>query len=410
MTTSSIDSATVSRDPHVRPRRPHAVGPDRYDVVFYMPRIGSVLDDGGALPPGGAETQILMLAKELARRRLRVAIIVYRNPTELPSSVDGVALIVRPPYCKRGPVIGKLAEIWYIWQSLWRAPSQTIVNRCAGLELGLIALYARLTRRRLVFSSANVVDFDYAQLIPKRRNQFLYRFGVRSAAVIVVQTEEQVELCRKVFGRASTLIKSMAAKADPQKSAPEAFLWVGRIVSYKCPLQYIELAKALPDARFWMVGVPLPHLDGDRELAEQVMAAAAETPNLEMLAPRPHAEVGELMSRAVASVNTADFEGMPNVLLEAWSRGVPALALTHDPGEVIVTYGLGGFANGSMEELIALAERQWATRDDRDALSERCRTYIATHHDPTIVAAQWLDVVSSDAPASDIDNEFGVHS
>ena len=75
------------------------------------------------------------------------------------------------------------------------------------------------------------------------------------------------------------------------------------------------------------------------------------------------------MSRAVASVNTADFEGMPNVLLEGWSRGVPALVLRHDPGGVISAYGLGAFAHGSREGLVSLAREQWRTRHAREELS-----------------------------------------
>ena len=47
------------------------------------------------------------------------------------------------------------------------------------------------------------------------------------------------------------------------------------------------------------------------------------------------------MCRAVAAVNTSEFEGMPNVLLEAWSRGVPALVLHYDPGGVVRAHRLG---------------------------------------------------------------------
>jgi glycosyltransferase involved in cell wall biosynthesis len=227
--------------------------------------------------------------------------------------------------------------------------------------------------------------------------RLLYRLGVRWADAIVVQTEEQVELCQTTFGRSCTLIKSMSERTPRQTVEPEAFLWVGRLVSYKQPLRYLELARALPDIPFWMVGVPVPHTASDRELAEQAMASAADTPNLTMLPPRSHAEVGELMSRAVASVNTADFEGMPNVLLEAWSRGVPALVLTHDPGDVVRMHGLGDFAEGSTDRLVALAAEQWANRGARGQLAERCRDYMATYHDPAVVAEQWAQIISAHA-------------
>ena len=345
------------------------------------------------LPPGGAETQVLMLAKALVRRGVRVAIIAFGDPDELPAQVSGVDIVSRAPYRKNHRMIGKLVEIVHIWRSLWRTPSPVVVHRGAGLQLGLIAVYTRLARRRLIFSSANIVDFDFRKLVPNRRDHLIYRLGTRLADTIVVQTEEQVELCQASFGRRPVLIKSMAPLDALQTQTPEAFLWVGRLVSYKHPLEYIALARALPEAKFWMVGVPIPQHADSELVTAQVKAQADDVPNLELLPPRRHEELVSLMNRAVASVNTAEYEGMPNVLLEAWTRGVPALVLTHDPGGVVERHGLGGYAHGSADQLAALARVQWRTRDKRAEVSQRCRAYIERFHAPDAVVAGWLAVV-----------------
>lgn len=378
--------------PFIRGRRP------RYDVVFYTPWVGRLLSSTRSVPPGGAETQVLMLAKGLARDGLRVAIVAYGRASEFPRVVDGVTIVPRPEYETGRRLIGKLAETFHIWRALWNAPSRTIVNRGAGVQLGLIGIYARLFGTRLVFASANVVDFDYGKITSKRRDILLYRLGVRLADAIVVQTEEQVGMCQAAFGRRPVLIKSIEPLAQPQDLVPAAFLWVGRLVSYKRPLEYIELARAVPEAMFWMVGVPISHHDEDQRVAAAAMERAASVPNLEVLPPMPHAELGALMARAVASVNTADFEGMPNVLLEAWARGVPALVLTHDPDGVVTQEGLGGFAEGSPTRLVELAREQWGTRGDRSALAERCQAYIKTHHAPERIAAEWRLVLAGLPP------------
>lgn len=361
-----------------------------------------MLSSGESLPPGGAETQIFLLARTLARLGVRVAIVVFGAEQELPTRIDGVAILPRSPYRTRRRGIEKVVETILIWKALWRARARTVVYRCAGVELGVIAVFARLTGRRLVYSSANVSDFDAQVVIEKRRDERIFEIGVRLADEIVVQTEEQIGLCRTKFGRTPTMIKSLAPLAE-MHGAPEAFLWVGRLVSYKRPLEYLALAEAIPEARFWMVGVPIPHRAGDRRIAEAVTLAAQRLPNLELLAPRPHEEIERLMARAVASVNTADFEGMPNVLLEAWSRGVPALVLSHDAGGVVRDYGLGGFAEGSLEKFVALARELWQTRADRFEVSQRCRAYIAEHHAPDAVARRWLDVLSIPSPATAVE-------
>lgn len=367
----------------------------RYDVVFHTPWIGSIVSSQQALPPGGAETQVLMLATSLARRGLSVAIIVFGRESELPQQFEGVDLVRRSPRERKRLLIGKVLTELKIWPSLHRAPGATIVQRGASVELAVIGVWARLRRRRLVFASANVSDFAYEKMTRRRPILWAYKLGVRLADEIVVQTEEQVRLCKATFGRDARLIRSIEPLGEPQTSVPEAFLWVGRLVSYKRPMEYVELARALPEARFWMVGVPVSHHDSDRHVVESVMRSADELPNLELLAPRPHAEILSLMSRAVASVSTADFEGMPNVLLEAWSRGVPALVLTHDPDKVVTEHGLGGFADGSVEKLVELAREQWRMRFDRAAISHRCRAYIAARHAPENVVEHWIQMLSN---------------
>jgi glycosyltransferase involved in cell wall biosynthesis len=365
----------------------------RYDVVFYTPFVGWMLSPTAATPPGGAETQILMLAKTLARRGLRVAIIAYGESAELPDRVEGVQIVPRPTYkLGRKRVVGKVLESFRIWQALWRVPSRTVIYRCASLELGLVALYTKCSRRRLIFSTANVVDFDFGRIARARRDVMLYHLGIRLADAVVVQTDEQVQLCEAAFGKRPHLIRSLSPVFGSRPSAGEAFLWIGRLVWYKQPLAYITLAKAVPEARFWMVGVPANDKN-EAALAEQVKSAARATPNLELLDPRPHAQLGELMERAVASVNTASFEGMPNVLLEAWSRGVPALVLNHDPGEVVTREGLGGFAAGSPDRFVELARELWEHRSDRADLAQRCLAYVEAHHSPDAAAERWAAVM-----------------
>ena len=367
--------------------------PRPLDVVFYTPFIGLTLSRGPSLPPGGAETQILMIAKGLVRRGLRVGIIVYGRPEDLPRAVDGVRIVARPPFIKRR-LIGKFIETFVIWRVLWRTPSKVIVFRGVGLPLMLLGVYARVSGRRLVFSTANIADFDCRRLLAKRRDARMYEIGVRLAHTIVVQTEEQIGMCRDAFGRSPALIKSLKPLAEPVASDPEAFLWVGRLVSYKRPLEYLQLARSVPEARFWMVGVPSIEAT-ERPLAEVVVSQASELPNLQLLAPRSQPEIEELMSRAVASVNTAEFEGMPNVLLEAWTKGVPALVFSQirGGGQHVPPRGI----RPRLEEAArgARAKAVDAARQSRGTYS-RCAAMPRVHrakHAPEVVLDQWSDIL-----------------
>jgi glycosyltransferase involved in cell wall biosynthesis len=361
----------------------------RYDIAFYVPWLGPLLTSSPAHPTGGAETQIFLLARALASRGSNVCLLVFDIPgAPIPASVDGVDVSVRAPY-KSHQALGRIRESLALIRTVMAADADVIVTRSAGPHVGLVGIAARLSRRRFVFSSANVSDFRVPKLETKASNRALFRLGVRLADEIVVQTTEQAELCVERFGRTPVVINSIAETSGGGERDPQMFLWIGRLVWYKRPLAFVELARRLPEARFSMVGVPVPLAADASELVDEIETAAKTARNLELLAPRPRRELEELFDRAVAVVNTADFEGMPNVFLEGWARGVPALALSHDPDGVIERHGLGAFAHGSLDELEESASSLWRDRGDRAAIAERCRRYVVDHHSPDAVGARW---------------------
>lgn len=377
----------------LRPFFAHARQQRRFDVVFYTPTIAPLLFPGSDLPPGGAETQILLLAKELALSGLRVGLVTHRISDDMPEEINGVSILPRPLYVPHSPLVGKIKEAFKILYTLYRADAAVVVKRSYGVDVGLVGLYALLARRRFVYSSANIVDFGAEKLLTKRRDLELFHLGVRLADEVVVQTEEQLALCRSSFDRDAVLIKSVGVDVPDAMLEPSSFLWIGRIIDYKRPLEFVRLAESLPEARFTMVGVPSPNSAAARILQAEVESAASSLSNLDLLSPRPRAELAPLINSAVAMVNTSEYEGMPNVLLEGWARGIPALVLAHDPGGVVEGYQLGGFANGSFERFASLAGEMWAMRHDRNLLAERCRSYIRREHAPEIVVAQWRSVI-----------------
>jgi glycosyltransferase involved in cell wall biosynthesis len=359
-----------------------------YDVVFSMPWAGPLIEGSGAT--GGAETQILMVARALAARGQRVALLVLGDPATMPRQVDGVDVLARP----HSPAVrwlGGLVHDVRTARAVLRTRARTFVTRVGGRDSAVVALCARLRRASFVYSSAHVLDFDLGH-IDRRWNVWLFERAVRGASEVVVQTHEQAELCRRRFGRDPAVIRSVAERVPPRRGHPEAFLWIGRLASYKGPEVYVDLAARVPEARFRMIAVPVP--GAEPELAKRVVRAGAELANLELLEPRPRADVGEVIERAVALVNTAESEGMPNVLLEAWGRGVPALVYAHDPDGVVAEHRLGDFADGSPERLAELARSRWAARSDQDEVGERCIAYVRHEHDVDAVGAAWESLLA----------------
>jgi glycosyltransferase involved in cell wall biosynthesis len=153
-------------------------------------------------------------------------------------------------------------------------------------------------------------------------------------------------------------------------------------------MAFPELAAAVPEARFTMVCVPNDH--DPPGVAGELARRAAELPNLELLGPQPRSVMLERISRATAVISTSHYEGMPNTLLEGWSRGVPALTLHHDPDGVIMRERIGYCAAGDASALAEQARALWAGRDGDAALHERCRDYTRREHSPEVVLDRWL--------------------
>src|SRR4051794_6091009 len=163
-----------------------ARGPER-DVVFYLPFLGRLLQPGSEVPPGGAETQVLLLARELAARGRRACVVTCDVPG-LPASVDGIEIVARRPVRTERRLVGKLLDAAAIWRSVASLRTRTLVARGSGFHVAVLAALARVRRRRFVFASAGVLDFDYAGYDARQRNVRLYEWGVRRADQIVVQT------------------------------------------------------------------------------------------------------------------------------------------------------------------------------------------------------------------------------
>jgi glycosyltransferase involved in cell wall biosynthesis len=363
---------------------------NRYDVAFYVPWMTPLMLASAAESwPGGAETQVMLLSRALAERGLAVCLVVFDVPgAEVPESFHGVDVVIRPPWFAGGNILGQLREVVATRSALRGVDATVVVTRTAGINAGLVGLWTKLSRRQFVYSSASLRDFKYDSVLVKWYDRILFRLGVALADKIVVQTEEQVRLCRGRFRRTPILIRSVSEPAEQSRHKPEAFLWVGRVDANKRPLEFVELARSLPDARFWMVASPSSG-PGNAQLWEQIEREAPTLSNLALLPPRRRPALLELMARAVAVVSTSQFEGMPNIFLEAWARGIPALALSHDPDGIISQYGLGGFAQGRRDRLVELARDLWDSRAIYNERAARCRAYVSRNHSPEAVSAEW---------------------
>jgi glycosyltransferase involved in cell wall biosynthesis len=338
---------------------------------------------------GGEQVQHTLLAKALARRGHEVSMVVHDYGQPDRKRWDGVMTYKAFRPDSGIPVLRYLHPRWTgAWAALKRANADVYYASCAGMHLGLLALFCNKEKRRFVFRVAHDSDCDpYALLVEYWRDRKLYEYGLRRAHGILAQSAQQQRALLANYGLPSRVAEMLV---DPPESPPQRdidVLWVNNLRQFKRPDLYLELARRMPQLRFHMVGGPQP---GYEALYRDMQHAAAHLSNFEFHGPVPYHEVGAMYARARVFVNTSDSEGFPNSYLQAWVRGTPVVAF-FDPDGVIQRAGLGA-AVASMDAMVAQVGALSAQPVLWREASVRCSNYMQQLYGEERILAPYLDL------------------
>ena len=372
-------------------RKPHVcfVAPYAWPVLSRDPNIQVV---------GGAEVQQCILARLFAANGYRVSMISFDYGQPSPALVDGVT--VYKSFRERAgiPVFRFLhPRLTTMWRALREVDADVYYQRSSAMWTGVIAEFCRRYAKRAIYAGASDRDFDIGQeQIVLARDRWLYRRGLARVDRIVAQNPYQVESCRRNHKRNAVLIPSCyELPKDAKPGNGDRVLWVGTIHGYKRPEIFLELAERLPHRRFVMIGGP--SIGGERlkpGYYEAIRDRAARLPNLEFTGFLPLAEVEPWFDRARLLVLTSVYEGMPNVFLQAWARGVPTVA-TVDVGAPVNTVFAEAPQGAAKLEALLSNTALW-NQASSDSLA-----YFERNHSSSEVLARYSRLLEELVPAGD---------
>jgi glycosyltransferase involved in cell wall biosynthesis len=373
--------AAVRRKPHVC-----FVAPYAWPVLSRDPNIQVV---------GGAEVQQCILARLLADNGYRVSMISFDYGQPSPALVDGVSVYKSFRENAGIPVLRFLhPRLTTMWRALREVDADVYYQRSSAMWTGVIAEFCRRYRKRAIYAGASDRDFDIGQeQIGLARDRWLYRRGLARVDRIVAQNPYQLESCRRNHRRDAVLIPSCyQLPKDAKPGSGDRVLWVGTIHGYKRPEIFLELAERLPQRRFVMIGGP--SIGGERlkpGYYEAIRDRAARLANLEFTGFLPLAEVEPWFDRARLLVNTSVYEGMPNVFLQAWARGVPTVA-TVDVGAPVNTV-FAAAAQGAAKVEALLSNTALWNQASSDSLA-----YFERNHSSAEVLARYSRLLEELVP------------
>jgi glycosyltransferase involved in cell wall biosynthesis len=349
---------------------------------------------------GGEEVQHAQMAVALTRLGHEVRLVVADFGQPDGAVYEGVTTLKAFKETDGLPVLRFIHPRWTkLWSAIARADCDVYYVSCAGMAVGLLAMFCRIHKRRLVFRTASDADCEPNKLLIRyRRDRWLYEYGLKRADAVLVQTVTQQRALLRNYGRTGTVANMLVARPFQGAGARQTdvdVLWVANIRQVKRPDRLLELARSMPDIRFHMAGGPYP---GEDDLYSRVKTEARHIPNLTFHGVVPYLDIGALFDRAKVLVNTSDLEGFPNTFLQAWARGVPVVTM-FDPDGVVRSAGLGSY-HASVLEMTAGLNTLLQCDNAYQAASSAALEFMEARFSDEKVLAPYLEALTG-MPAQD---------
>lgn len=404
MNAAARPAATLSAAPlsdsdetPVSPCHPAPQTRTRPHICFVAPEAwGALSGDASIAVIGGAEVQQSLLARLFAHHGYRVSMICldYGQPRRV--EVDGVT-VLRAHHPNAGiPVLRFVhPRLTSMWGAMAELDADIYYQRSAGMLTAVVAQFCKRHGKRSIFAGASDSDFQPGQQqIQFRRDKWLFERGLSMVDAVVVQNLTQERDCLAHYHREGVLIPSYyevpelpATAATTVRQEGDYILWVAAMRPGKRPELLFELARRLPHRRFVMIGGPAGSDGSGIAYFDLVRAQARQLPNVEFLGFLPLAQVEPWFDHARLVLNTSASEGMPNIFLQAWARGVPTVAFIDVAAHLAdgPVYPVAADVDAAVREIEALH----TDTDHWQHASNRCRSYFATHHGTDGVLARY---------------------
>ena len=345
-------------------------------ILFLSSYAHLVLDETSTRTSGGAELQVALLARALAKRGYE-AVVAGGDTGQVDGSVlQGVRLRNAGNF-HTGQMMQMVASMPRVFRVLREEKPDWVVVMGWTAWLFVLWLWRPLLGYRLDFTCSldTEVNGEYRREHPLLGG--LFEFALRRCDARHAITEGQMEHYRRA-GMDAALYRYLVF---PRRSARTAdkdidFLWVSRCQPVKQPHLFVDLARSLPEFSFLMI-CPPEH----RALWDEVATAARVAPNLRLVESVPYHEIQNWYDRARVFVNTSQWEGWPNSFIQAGLGHAALLSLRVDPDGIFGRFGLGVVADGDFAGLVGGARRLMDDREMLASAQDGARRFVREAHD-----------------------------
>lgn len=331
-------------------------------MIVSLEAYGPLMDDPH-FTYGGSGLQLSLLAKEIADRNIRVTIITTKySYKKCRIKLNNNLEIL----CVRTSPIKYFRRIYPYYFDLFKylltEEYDIIITKGADFLIPLFGLISWSKKSKFVFWLSSDSEIYFSHFRKSIISWFLYRIGMNFADRVVAQTDCQKSALRRIWRLDSTVIYNSCRAQVLGDITPSViykanyFIWIGRLTKEKRPEVLIQLAERNPDINFVLVDgtgetFPNTHVKNTIERVKQIR-------NIKYFVKLRYMHLASLLTNALALINTSEFEGFPNSLLDAWLLGTPVITFGVNPDNLLTNHNLGCVAS-DFQELDRLVKKIW---------------------------------------------------
>ena len=338
---------------------------------------------------GGSSVQQVLLAEELVKHNFDVSFITYTNGQEHIEDIGSIRVI---KVYKREDASTRsfLVKAGYIWNAMKEEKVDIYFHESGAA--GVVPLFCCLMRKRFVRYISSDAEVDKKEMgVVKWIDRIGNWLDIKLADTVIAQTKFQRKMLKENFSRYSIIIKNafpLSNQTIPEKFTPPIVLWVSTIRKIKQPELFLNLAEAIPEGSFQMVGGAE---DNNPALYDNIKEKAYRIPNLHFVGFVPFHEIDKYFEQASIFVNTSEYEGFPNTFIQAWMHYVPVVSLNVDPDALICKNKMG-LHSKKFDQLVEGVKTLLKDKQLREEMSKNARQYVEREHDIKKIVKKYAEI------------------
>ena len=336
---------------------------------------------------GGAEVQLTLIGKELARQQdLEIEFMVADYGQKNVEIYNRIKVWKSLNF--KDHIIKQILSFFLVFKKI---NADVYIQEMLTPFSGLIAFYCRMTGKTFVFLVAHDSETDGSHRVYKNKiTGFLANLVFSYSNLIVSQNNYQKNNLEERNIK-SVIIKTGYSISGDIHRKKNYILWVARSDSFKRPLLFLKLAEANPTKKFVMI---CPSATKNRRLFEKVRLKSQKIKNLEFIEFVPFHEIDKYFKEASIFVNTSTQEGFPNTFIQATKNNTPIISLNVNPDNILTEYNCGFYCNDDFNLMNTNLNELLSNKELYKKMSLNAIEYAKKNHDVKKIAKQLLSQIN----------------